>query len=63
MLLLVEEQVLLDSLPLDCSPALSRLIRVASPVRGLQTLALEADLSLSQVYHTLLPPAVYRRWH
>ncbi|KAL5018870.1 hypothetical protein ScPMuIL_004592 [Solemya velum] len=50
MLLLVEEQALMESLPYDCTPALIRLIRVASPLRSLQTLALEADLSLSQVF-------------
>ncbi|XP_052791015.1 GATOR complex protein NPRL3-like [Mya arenaria] len=50
LLLLQDEQALLDSLPIDCTPALARLIQVASPVRSLQTLALEADLSLFQVF-------------
>ena len=49
MLLLQEDSLLLDSLPVDCTPALSRLIQVANPIRSLQTLALEADLSLFQV--------------
>ena len=41
---------MLESLPLDSTPALSRLIQVANPLRSLQTLALEADLSLFQVF-------------
>ncbi|WAQ97433.1 NPRL3-like protein [Mya arenaria] len=45
-----KKEALLDSLPIDCTPALARLIQVASPVRSLQTLALEADLSLFQVF-------------
>ncbi|XP_052227787.1 GATOR complex protein NPRL3-like isoform X2 [Dreissena polymorpha] len=49
-LLLQDEQTLLDSLPVDCTPALTRFIQVASPMRSLQTLALEADLSLFQVF-------------
>ncbi|KAK3579485.1 hypothetical protein CHS0354_028302 [Potamilus streckersoni] len=50
MLLLEEETTLLETLPVDCNPALVRLIHVSKPVRNLQTLALEADLSLSQVF-------------
>ena len=50
-LLLQDENTLLESLPLDSTPALSRLIQVANPLRSLQTLALEADLSLFQVFH------------
>ncbi|XP_071108105.1 GATOR1 complex protein NPRL3-like [Haliotis cracherodii] len=49
-LLLVEEQELLDSLPMDCTPTLVRLVQIASPLKNLQTLALDADLSLSQVF-------------
>lgn len=49
-LLLQPDNVLLESLPVDCTPALSRLIQVANPLRSLQTLALEADLSLLQVF-------------
>ena len=50
-LLLQDENTLLESLPLDSTPALSRLIQVANPLRSLQTLALEADLSLFQLFH------------
>lgn len=49
-LFLEDKQLLQESLPVDCTPALSRLISVASPLRSLQFLALEADLSLSQVF-------------
>ncbi|ESO84751.1 hypothetical protein LOTGIDRAFT_207231 [Lottia gigantea] len=50
MLLKEDEQVLFDSLPMDSTPALTRLIKVASPLKNIQTLALDADLSLSQVF-------------
>ncbi|XP_076076005.1 GATOR1 complex protein NPRL3-like [Mytilus galloprovincialis] len=51
-LLLVDGQNLLDTLSTDCTPALNRLINVIiqQPVRSLQIIALEADLSLSQVF-------------
>lgn len=49
MLLLVDENSLLDSLPLDCTPTLPKLVQAASPLKSLETLALDADLSLSQV--------------
>ena len=49
MLLLVEETSLLESLPPDSSPALTRLIRVASPLKSLQDLATDADVCLGQV--------------
>lgn len=48
MLLTEDERVLLDSLPLDVSPALVKLIRVSSPVKNLQSLASEADIDLRQ---------------
>ena len=50
-LLLVDGHHLLSSLSTDCTPALNRLINVIiqQPVRSLQIIALEADLSLSQV--------------
>ena len=35
---------------IDSTPAQSRLIQVANPLRSLQTLALQADLSLFQVF-------------
>ena len=47
---LLESLTLLGSIPLDSTPALSRLIQVANPLRSLQTLASEADLSLFQVF-------------
>ncbi|XP_064611275.1 GATOR1 complex protein NPRL3-like [Liolophura sinensis] len=50
MLLLVDENSLLDSLPVDCTPTLPKLVQAASPLKSLETLALDADLSLSQVF-------------
>lgn len=49
LLLTEEENVLLDSLPLDASPTLVKLIRVSSPLKNLQSLASEADLDMRQV--------------
>ncbi len=49
MLLLVEETALLESLPMDSSPALVRVIKVASPLKSLQNLSSDADLPLGQV--------------
>lgn len=43
---------LLASIPLDGSPALLRLIKLYSPLKSLQTLAIEADLTLTQVNYT-----------
>ncbi|XP_068629292.1 GATOR complex protein NPRL3 [Battus philenor] len=48
-LLLVDPNYLLASIPLDGSPALLRLIKLYSPLKSLQTLAIEADLSFTQV--------------
>ena len=47
-LLLQDENTLLESLPFDSTPALSRLIQVANPLRSLQTPALEVDLGFGQ---------------
>ncbi|GFN99606.1 nitrogen permease regulator 3-like protein [Plakobranchus ocellatus] len=44
------EQELFKFLPLDCSPALTRLIKLTAPVKNLKTLALETDLSITQIY-------------
>ena len=63
MLLLVEENALLESLPMDSSPALMRIIKVAQPVKSLQDLSSDADLPLGQVrkhykdllYHNFSP--------
>lgn len=49
LLLLVETSELLDHLHPDASPALVRLVRMYSPLKSLQTLAADADLTLSQV--------------
>ncbi|KAF9807843.1 hypothetical protein SFRURICE_000624 [Spodoptera frugiperda] len=48
-LLMVNPNELLGSIPLDSSSALLRLIKLYSPLKSLQTLAIEADLTLKQV--------------
>ncbi|XP_043945377.1 GATOR complex protein NPRL3 isoform X4 [Protopterus annectens] len=50
LLLLEDEKTLLNELPLDCSPALVRVIKTASAVKNLQQLAQDADLALLQVF-------------
>lgn len=50
LLLLKDEKSLLAELPLDCSPALVRVIRTTSAVKNLQQLAQDADLALLQVF-------------
>lgn len=50
LLLLKDEKALLQELPLDCSPALVRVIRTSSAVKNLQQLAQDADLALLQVF-------------
>lgn len=50
LLLLIEPLNLLDSLPIDSSPALKRLIQMYSPLKSLQTLAADSDLTLTQVF-------------
>ncbi|XP_040295663.1 GATOR complex protein NPRL3 isoform X2 [Bufo bufo] len=50
LLLLKDEKSLLNDLPLDCSPALVRIIKSASAVKNLQQLAQDADLALLQVF-------------
>lgn len=50
MLLLVEVDELLASLPYDSSPALYRLIRITSPLKSIEQLAADADLSLPHVF-------------
>ncbi|CAH1794229.1 unnamed protein product [Owenia fusiformis] len=49
-LLTVDENKLLESLPPDCSPALIRLVKMASPIKSLQKLASDTDISLQQVF-------------
>ncbi|XP_025092889.1 GATOR complex protein NPRL3-like [Pomacea canaliculata] len=50
LLFLQPEGEVLDSLPMDASPALVRMIKMVTPLKNLQTLALDCDLSLSQVF-------------
>lgn len=50
LLLLVEPNELLSSLPDDASPALVRLVRVTRPYKNLQQLAADADLILPYVF-------------
>ncbi|KAI1883947.1 hypothetical protein AGOR_G00221320 [Albula goreensis] len=50
LLLLDSEKALLAQLPLDCSPALVRLVKTCSAVKNLQQLAQDADLALLQRY-------------
>lgn len=54
LLLLDSEKALLAQLPLDCSPALVRLIKTCSAVKNLQQLAQDADLNLLQVGRSTL---------
>ncbi|XP_059175944.1 GATOR complex protein NPRL3-like [Physella acuta] len=49
-LLIKSEKELLNFLPLDGSPSLVRLIKLTTPVKNLKTLALETDLSITQIY-------------
>eukprot|EP00058_Branchiostoma_floridae_P020602 XP_002606092.1 hypothetical protein BRAFLDRAFT_88002 [Branchiostoma floridae] len=39
-----------EELPQDCSPALTRLIRIATPLKSLQCLSQDSDLALSQIF-------------
>ncbi|XP_047389397.1 GATOR complex protein NPRL3 isoform X3 [Sciurus carolinensis] len=50
LLLLSDEKSLLGELPVDCSPALVRVIKTTSAVKNLQQLAQDADLALLQVF-------------
>ncbi|KAK2893667.1 hypothetical protein Q8A73_016151 [Channa argus] len=50
LLLLENEKALLNQLPLDCSPAMVRLIKTCSAVKNLQQLAQDADLALLQIF-------------
>lgn len=52
LLLLESEKALLSQLPLDCSPAMVRLIKTCSAVKNLQQLAQDADLALLQVQNS-----------
>lgn len=50
LLLLIEPVDLLESLPTDASPALRRMIQMYNPLKSLQTLAADTDLSLAQIF-------------
>ena len=49
LLLLEDERSLLSSLPIDASPSLIRLVKVANPLKNLHSLSLDADLAVEQV--------------
>jgi len=49
-LVLTEPLDLLESLQIDRSPSLKRLIRMYNPLKSLQTLAADSDLTLAQVF-------------
>lgn len=49
-LLKIEPQDLLEQLSTDASPALRRLIRQCSPLKSFRNLAVDCDLSLTQVF-------------
>ncbi|XP_014260628.1 GATOR complex protein NPRL3-like [Cimex lectularius] len=51
LLLLVDATQLLDSLVPDASPALIRLIKIYTPLKSLQILSADADLTLAQVFN------------
>lgn len=49
-LLMVNQNELLSSIPIDSSQSLVRLIKFYSPLKSLQTLSIEADLTPTQVF-------------
>lgn len=51
LVLIVDPENLTESLPQDSSPAFLRVIRSISPVKNLQELSADCDISLSQVFH------------
>jgi len=62
MLLLEDEQSLLSSLPIDASPSLIRLIKVANPLKNLHSLSLDADLAVEQVTDLVMFPSSSVYW-
>lgn len=48
---MAERKVLLDNLPQDSSPSIVRLINMYNPVKSLETLSADSDLTLAQVKH------------
>jgi len=51
LLLLVDTAQLMETLVPDSSPALTRLLRIYTPLKSLQTLSADADLTLAQVFN------------
>lgn len=49
-LLLTDPLELLESLQIDSSPALKRFLQMYNPLKSLQTLAADSDLTLAQVF-------------
>ena len=52
-LLLTDKEDIINNLPLDSSPALKRLVGLASPLKSLQTLAADSDLTLSHIFQVV----------
>lgn len=50
-LLLIEASQLLDSLAPDASPALIRLLKIYTPLKSIQSLSADADLTITQVFN------------
>jgi len=48
---MADRKVLLDNLPQDSSPSIVRLINMYNPVKSLETLSADSDLTLAQVTH------------
>ena len=48
--MLKSKEDIINKLPIDSSPALKRLIGLANPLKSLQVLAADADLTLSHVF-------------
>ncbi|XP_050441964.1 GATOR complex protein NPRL3 [Adelges cooleyi] len=51
LLLMTDRKKLLESLPTDSSPSIVRLINMYNPVKSLQTLSADADLTIAQVFN------------
>lgn len=51
LLLLESADSIAESLPSSCNPAFHRLLRTVSPMKSLQTVALDGDIPLVQVLH------------
>lgn len=58
LLLLQDTQELLDSLPIDASPAFIQLIKVTKPDKNLMDLSVDANLTLMQV-HRIVSQLIY----